>query len=69
LSDDQEQVFLLQHVVHEHNIEKMPEISECFTVTFVEQPGYDHIGICEDELLNKISPSISKHRFILPRIK
>jgi len=39
LSDDQEQVPLLQYVVHEHKIEKKPKISEWFIVTFVEQPA------------------------------
>ena len=57
LSDDQEQVPLLQHVVHEHKIEKKPKISECFIVTFVEQPSYDYLDICEDTCLNKISAS------------
>jgi len=69
LSDDQEQVPLLHHVVHEHKIEKKPKISECFIVTFVEQPSYDYLDICEDKWLNKISASINKHRIILPRIK
>jgi len=68
LPDDQEQVPLLQHVVHEHDIEKKLKISECFIVTFVEQPSYDYLYICEDKWLNKISASINKHR-ILPRIK
>jgi len=69
LSNDQEQVPLLHHVVHEHKIEKKPKISECFVVTFVEQPSYDDLDICEDKWLNKISASINKHRIILPRIK
>jgi len=68
LPDDQEQVPLLQHVVHEHDIEKKLKISECFIVTFVEQHSYDYLYICEDKWLNKISASINKHR-ILPRIK
>ena len=68
LSNDQEQVPLLHHVVHEHKIEKKPKISECFIVTFVEQPSYDYLNICEDKWLNKISASIMKHRIILPRI-
>ena len=66
LSNDQEQVPLLHHVVHEHKIEKKPKISECFIVTFVEQPSYDYLDICEDKWLNKISASINKHRIILP---
>ena len=37
LSNDQEQVPLLHHVVHEHMIKKKPKISECFIVTFVKQ--------------------------------
>jgi len=45
------------------------ENSECFIVTFVEQPSHDYLDICEDEWLNKISASINKHRIILPRIK
>ena len=69
LSNDQEQVPLLHHVVHEHKIEKKPKISECFIVTFVEQPSYDYPDICEDKWLNKISASINKHRIILPHIK
>ena len=69
LSNDQEQVPLLHHVVHEDKIEKKPKISECFIVTFVEQPSYDYLDICEDKWLNKISASINKHRIILPRIK
>ena len=60
---------LLQHVVHEHKILKKPKISEYFIVTFVEQPSYDYLDICEDKWLNKISASINKHRIILPRIK
>ena len=40
-SNDQEQVPLLHHVVHEHKIEKKPKINGCFVVTFVEQPSYD----------------------------
>ena len=60
---------LLQHVVHENKIEKKPKISEYFIVTFVEQPSYDYLDICEDKWLNKISASITKHRIILPRIK
>jgi len=39
LSNEQEQVPLLHHVLHEHKIEKNPEISECFIVTFIEQPS------------------------------
>ena len=69
LSNDQEQVPLLHHVVHEHKIEKKPKINECCIVTFVEQPSYDYLDICEDKWLNKISASINKHRIILPRIK
>jgi len=45
LSNDQEQVPLLHHVVHEHKIEKKPKISECFIATFVEQPSYDYLDI------------------------
>jgi len=40
-----------------------------FIVTFIEQPSYDYLDICEDKWLNKISASINKHRIILPRIK
>ena len=69
LSNDQEQVSLLHHVVHEHKIEKTPKISECFIVMFLEQPSYDYLDICEDKRLNKISASINKHRIILPHIK
>jgi len=69
LSDDQEQVPLLQHVVHEHKIEKKPKISECFIVTIVEQPRYDYLDVCEDKWLNNISASINKPRILLPRIK
>ena len=62
LSNDQEQMPLLHHVVHEHKIEKKPKISECFIVTFVEQPSYDYLDICKDKWINKISASINKHR-------
>jgi len=48
LSNDQEQVPLLHHVVQEHKIENKPKISECFIVTFVEQPSYEYVDICED---------------------
>jgi len=65
LSNDEEQVPLLHHVVHEHKIEKKPKISECFIVTFVEQPSYDYLDICEDNWLNKIRSSINKHRIAL----
>jgi len=68
LSYDQEQVPLLQHVVHENKIEKKLKISECFIVTVVEQPSYDYLDICEGKRLNKISASINKHRIILPPI-
>jgi len=50
-------------------IEKKPKISECFIVTFVEQPSYNYLDICEEKWLNKISTSINKHIIILPRIK
>ena len=46
---NQEQVPLLNHVVHEHKFETKPKISECFMVTFVEQPSYDYLDICEDK--------------------
>jgi len=69
LSDDQKQVPLLQHVVHEHKIEKKRKISECFIDTFVEQHSYNYLDICEDKWLNKINASINKHRIILPHIK
>jgi len=69
LSNDQEQVPLLHHVVHEHKILKKPKTSESFIVTFVEQPSYDYLDICEHKCLNKTSASINKHRIILPRIK
>ena len=52
-----------------HSVQKMPKMSECFIVTFVEQPSYDYLDICEDKWLNKISASINMHRIILPRIK
>ena len=69
LSDDQEQVPLLQHVVHEHKIIKKPKISECSIVKFVEQTSYNYFDICKDKWLNKISAKINKHRIILPHIK
>ena len=50
-------------------LKKKPKISDCFIVTFVEQPSYVYLDICEDKWLNKISASIYKHRTILPRIK
>jgi len=51
LYDDQEQMPLLQHVLHGHKIEKKPEISECFIIMFVEQPSYDYLDICKDKWL------------------
>jgi len=64
LSNDQEQVPLLHHVVHEHKIEKKPKISEYFIVMFVEQPSYDYLDICEDKWLNKISAIFASHLMI-----
>ena len=42
---------------------------EAYIVTFVEQPNFHSLNICEDKWYNQIGAQINIHSMILPRVR
>ena len=61
---------LLKHynLCHPLILMEKPELSECFTVTFVEQPSIFHLDQCEDKWAALLGASINVKKMISHRV-
>ena len=61
---------LLKHynLCHPLILIEKPELSECFTVTFVEQTSVFHLDQCEDKWAALLGASINVKKMISPRV-
>ena len=61
---------LLKHydLCHPLILIEKPELSECFTVTFAEQPSVLHLDQCEDKWAALLGASINVKKMISPRV-
>jgi len=50
------------------NVNK-PPIHEAYVVTFVEQPNFNYLNICEDKWYNQLDAQITIHSMILPCVR
>jgi len=50
LSGDHKDVVSTQRVILHHGIEKQISFCDCFIVAFVEQPRYDYVSRCENQI-------------------
>ena len=48
---------------------RRPNLSQCFSVIFVEEPPFDVLDICEDKWFHKLGASINLQTMILPATK
>ena len=69
--DSKSMTALLQHYKSNHNLllARRPNLSQCFSVIFVEEPPFDVLDICEDKWFHKLGASINLQTMILPAIK
>ena len=71
ISTQNDSTALLQHYKSNHNLllARRPNLSQCFSVIFVEEPPFDVLDICEDKWFHKLGASINLQTMILPAIK
>jgi len=50
---DNDKAALLKHFYKYHDLTQKPPISQCFKVTFVEQPKASYLEECEDKWFTK----------------
>nr|CAB3263301.1 uncharacterized protein LOC108950347 [Phallusia mammillata] len=70
-SGDNDNASLGHHfAIHHHDIfMKRPDIAECFTVTFVEQPNVDRLDHCEAKWLKLTGATLNIQKMLLPKIR
>ena len=69
ISDNTDQAALLRHAALHFDINDKPQIFDCYSVYFVEQPNHDTLDICEDKWLHRTRASINIQDIMLPKIK
>ena len=71
ISTKNDSTALLQHYKSNHNLllARRPNLTQCFSVIFVEEPPFDVLDICEDKWFHKLGASINLQTMILPAIK
>ena len=67
---DNDKAVLLKDFYKYHDLTQKPPISQCFEVTFVEQPKASYLEECEDKWLHKIDVEINikKNDFALYQV-
>ena len=66
---DNDKAVLLKHFYKYHDLTHKPPISQCFKVTFVEQPKASYLEECEGKCFHKIDAEINIKKMILPHTK
>ena len=52
-----------------HDIINKPPIYEALTITFLEQPSFHSLDVCEDKWFDKRNAHINIQSMILPRVE
>lgn len=62
---------LLRHYASKHGaaLRNKPEIAECFSVVFVEQPPMEKLDLCEAKWMQRTKATINIQRKVLPRVR
>ena len=68
-NDINKEVALSRHYAFFHGNVNKPPIHEAYIVTFVEQPNFHSLNICDDKWYHQIDTQINIHSMILPRVR
>jgi len=60
---------LSRHYSENHDTLNKPPLHEAYTVTFVEQPSYHSLEICENKWYYLTDAQINVQNMILPHVK
>jgi len=60
---------LFNHYINKHKSNTELILSQCYTVSFVEQPPYNKLDLAEDKWFNQIGATINVKKMITPRYK
>ena len=66
---DKDQMALSRHYSENHGTINKPPLHEAYTVTFVEQPSFHSLDICENKWYHLIDAQINIQNMILTHVK